>query len=164
MKNLVLISENKSQLIVHNQKADDIINLMNKGFFESKKYFPILKKFFYNANDTCEQVIIKIWKYAMKKLRYYKEPASKQVVRTVARVVNDKFVDCKGYSQFFACACAACGYPVWFKFASFKTYDKTPTHVYVIVQCKGKKIVLDGVTRKINYEAPFAYSITQKLN
>lgn len=164
MLHLQLISDNKQKLVVLNQKTDDIIDLMMKGYNDSKKYFPVLKKYFVSNGDTCQDIIIKIWKYAMNRFIYYKEPASKQVVRTVARVVQDRYVDCKGYAQFFACACAACGLKVAFKFTSYKDYDKTPTHVYTIVECKGKKIILDGVTKKINYEAPFYYYRLNKLN
>lgn len=150
---LALPIQGTKKRIVENQRATDIIRLMLVSEQESQKYFPALRKYFLCSDqlDTAH----KIFDYSQNHLIYDREPPENQNVKTVARVLHDKYNDCKGYSTFILCALRACGIPARFRFASYNFWDKTPTHVYVIAKIDGREYVMDGVIKRFDEEAAY---------
>jgi|GEM_PF-3781310 len=153
--NLALPIQGTKKRVVENQRATDIIRLMLVSEQESQKYFPALRKYFLCSDqlDTAH----KIFDYSQNHLIYDREPPENQNVKTVARVLHDKYNDCKGYSTFILCALRACGIPARFRFASYNFWDKTPTHVYVIAKIDGKDYVMDGVIKRFDEEAAYKH-------
>jgi len=153
--NLALPIQGTKKRIVENQRATDIIRLMLVSEQESQKYFPALRKYFL-CSDQLDNAH-KIFDYSQNHLIYDREPPENQNVKTVARVLHDKYNDCKGYSTFILCALRACGIPARFRFASYNFWDKTPTHVYVIAKIDGKDYVMDGVIKRFDEEAAYKH-------
>lgn len=153
--NLALPIQGTKKRVVENQRATDIIRLMLVSEQESQKYFPALRKYFL-CSDQLDNAH-KIFDYSQNYLIYDREPPENQNVKTVARVLHDKYNDCKGYSTFILCALRACGIPARFRFASYNFWDKTPTHVYVIAKIDGKDYVMDGVIKRFDEEAAYKH-------
>jgi hypothetical protein len=152
---LALPIQGTKKRIVENQRASDIIRLMLVSEQESQKFYPALAKYFRTSDQL--KTAHKIFDYSQRHFVYDREPAENQNVKTVARVLHDKYNDCKGYSTFILCALRACGIPARFRFASYNFWDKTPTHVYVIATIDGKDYVMDGVIKRFDDEAAYKY-------
>jgi Ni/Co efflux regulator RcnB len=152
---LALPIQGTKKRIVENQRATDIIRLMLISEQESQKYFPALRKYFLCSDQL--ETAKKIFEYSQNHLIYDREPPENQNVKTVARVLHDKYNDCKGFSTFILCALRACGIPARFRFASYNFWDKTPTHVYVIAKIDGSEYVMDGVIKRFNEEAAYKH-------
>lgn len=155
--------KNRVKKVSNNQTSDEIIDYLCIAVQDSAKDFPALRKQF-NSPDKLE-ALQSIFDYTQENFTYYKEPPSKQQVRTAGRVINDKIIDCKGFSTFIVCCCLACDIPANFKVASYNYFDHTPTHVYVVAFVNNKRVVLDGTLKKFDKEHPYknAFEVKPKI-
>lgn len=135
------------------QTTNDIIRLLLYAEADSRKYYSELRKKF--KCDSPMETAKKIYDFSKNHLSYYKEPPSKQDVRSVARVLHDRYVDCKGFSTFILCCLRACDIPARYRFASYNFWDKTPKHVYVIATIDGEDVPMDGTIRQFGHEAAY---------
>lgn len=150
----------REKKIVNRQNAGDIVKLLLICDYNSRPYKEILKKYFDEGDElkTCQ----KIWAWMKKNIQYRKEPPSRQTGKTIGRILNDKYGDCKAFATFCVACCKACDIPVNFRLASYKWNDKTPTHIYAVAKINGRQVVIDGVLNRFDYEAPYKYAYDVK--
>ena len=121
-----------------------------------KRFAPSLKAA--TQKETCNNV----WKFLKKNVRYKEDPPGEQWIKEPARVWADKVCDCKSYSVFAASCLYHLGLQPVFRFVSF-TRDKTPTHVYIIVNAGNKEIIIDCVLPGFNQEKPYTHKYDYEM-
>lgn len=136
---IVGMPEGKRETITRYQTANDIVNLCMRAVRDSMPYAGIIAKHFRKGNDvkkTCETV----WNWIKLNIIYIKEDNNAQSGKTVKRILNDGFGDCKHYSILAAAIFKAMGFNTY-----FRVVDQTGTfnHIYVIVKHKGETIIVD---------------------
>ena len=99
-----------------------------------------------------------IFDWVVVNIAYQQDSFGVQLVKTPARTYSDGFADCKSMAIFVASCLRNIGIKHYFRFVSFSTVSKEPTHVYIIaINEEGKEIVLDTVLKKFNQEAKYTY-------
>lgn len=141
-------------LIEENQDVDDIINLISYGHKRERDNYDAIADEFWMGNvyDTCEY----LWDWCKTNLGYKVQGIDLQSVRTPQRILKEGLGDCKHYALFIAGILDALtrqGMKIdWFyRFASYDPTDKTPGHVFVVVNDKGRSIWIDPVLQSFNY-------------
>lgn len=143
---------NKYNVVADKQTTIDIAKYMLIAEKDSRKHHSELKDFF-DTGDPLETAQ-NIHQYARENLVYKRESPRKQIVRTAARVMNDIYVDCKGYSTFILASLQACGINSYYILAGYERGSKTPTHVYCAANIDGKEVIVDGTINSFGSEAP----------
>lgn len=137
---------------------NDIISTIHKNYntavFQTKKIAPSLK----GANDV--ETAKNVWLFLKRKLKYKRDPEGKQMIKLPSRLLQptDRTADCKSYSLLAASLLANNGLKPTFRYASYKEYEKTPTHVYVTTKdSNGNEIIVDGCYRQFNDQKKYFY-------
>lgn len=132
----------------------DIIKEVLSYYGQSKNdldaFAPLLRGA--NTLQTCSN----IWHFVKKHIRYVEDAPGVQWIKTPARIWQDRFCDCKGYSIFIACCLHSLRIPASFRFVSFSKKIPDATHVYVVVKNGRHEIKLDCVLPSFNEEKPYA--------
>lgn len=154
-----------SRLIKQNQSVVDIQKNILLAEKDSRKNWSVLRQKFNKANKL--QVCCDVYNFTKKTIPYNREPAKKQSVKTINRILADSYKgiggDCKHYSTLIAGILGACGIPYCFKLVSY-TNDKNPTHVYIVAYLP-QPIILDCCADYINKENHYTYQyIIKPLN
>lgn len=104
-----------------------------------------------------------LFNFCKRYFTYVEESGDNQTTRSPAAIVstaNSWGVDCKHYAGFIAGvldALGRLGYPVhWFyRFVSYKPFDDTPTHVFVVaVDAQGNETYVDPVFDSLDNREP----------
>jgi len=106
-----------------------------------------------NVYNTCRR----IWDFLKSNIKYKIDPSGDQYIQTPAYTWYRKRGDCKSYSIFISSMLKNLGITHRFRFVSFKTADKTITHVYIVVPDKGKTIIMDVVMPGFDREQPYIF-------
>lgn len=137
-----------------NAVTADIISEVLSYYDQSKNdlraFAPLLKGT--STLHTCSN----IWHFVKKHIRYKEDEPGVQWIKTPARIWQDRFCDCKGYSIFIGCLLHSLNIPATFRFVSFSKKYPDATHVYVVVKQPGNEIKLDCVLPAFNVEKPYA--------
>lgn len=152
--------KNREKKIVDRQRTADIMRLLLECEYESRMYNSVLKKQFCHSDPM--KTTQAIFDYMKKNIVYIKESEKKQTGKTIGRIISDGFGDCKAFATFAICALKACGINANFRLASYKKFDKTPTHIYAVATIHGKKVVVDGTLSRLDLEAPYQYAYDVK--
>lgn len=110
---------------------------------------------------TVKETAHNVWRFLKSHVTYSRDPSEKQMIRLPGRFVSDKTGDCKSYSLFAASVLANLGIPVAFRYASYRDYSKTPTHVYVVLP--KHNLIVDGVYNTFNAEKKYSSQITHPM-
>lgn len=159
---LIPRADNKNLPIIPNGSTQDIVNEVLGVYGLSKSDLVDFAKVL--RGDTIEDTCSNIWHFIKKNIRYKEDPAGVQWIKTPARIWQDKVCDCKGYSIFTACLLYALDIKGSFRFVGYERFEKSVTHVYVVVPGK-KNIVIDCVLDRFDTEKKYAhkkdYAMTQ---
>lgn len=97
-----------------------------------------------------------VWRWLRENITYQRDPVQMQMIRLPGRLIADRVGDCKSYSLLAASVLKNLGYPVMFRYTSYKIGDPTKTHIYVVTFDKNSTpIVVDGTLKKFNIEPPY---------
>lgn len=148
--------------VVHDHDTNDIMQLLissdHKYNYQVEKFSDTLKK-----EDPKNQLYY-IWKYLRDNVVYTPDKSIKQQLKSPARLIHDGSGDCKSYSLFIGSVLRNLNIPYAYRFVSFKNYDETPTHVYVVAYPgTNKEIILDAVLDRFNYEKPYNFKKDKKM-
>jgi hypothetical protein len=156
----------RSVIIEKDQNVADIISLMT---FVHKKNVATYDKIglsFWTGDiyETCGN----LWKFCKNNIAYDIETDKKQTVRTPQRILSERSGDCKHYASFIGGCLGAierAGYPVsWcYRFASYKIFDATPGHVFVVVFDQGEEIWIDPVLDHFDEHRMYVNAIDKKI-
>lgn len=157
----------KKILIKKNQNVSDIIEAI---ILAHKKHIDEYKKIcLYFLGKTKRETAKNIWNFLKKNVPYKEEPETRQTIKSPAAIIitgiyNTEYNDCKNYSLFAAGILQGLnelGYkiPYSFRFASYNIFDKTPGHVFVVVNPgTNKEIWIDPVLKEFDYKKQYQYA------
>ena len=118
----------------------------------TKKFAPYLKG--KDVLETCHN----IWEFVKTQIPYKLDPEGYQFIKSPGKLWTDKSGDCKSFSIFCASILKNLGINYGYRFASYKSDDPTPTHVYVYVPFKYGEIIVDAVwTGPFNTQKTFQH-------
>ena len=148
--------------LVDEQNTGDIINAITTAH---KKYRPEYKKIAgYFRGSNAKQTGQNIFNFLKNNVRYVIEPNDKQTVKSPAAIIAEKEGDCKHYSSWAGGILDQLNIPFSYRFASYKMFDKTPQHVFVVINPGTKnEIWLDPVLSSYDYKKPYTYAKDKQM-
>ena len=144
---------NDSIVIEDKQDVPDIITeVINAHKYFATDYDGIT--FFFDQDDvydTCKM----LFDFCKQNIAYEIETEDNQTTKSPAAILEQGYGDCKHYSGFIAGVLSAlqrCGRQInWcYRFASYRLFDSTPQHVFVVVKDKGQEIWIDPVLKSFD--------------
>jgi hypothetical protein len=145
-------------LIAKNQSTGDIIEAILSAHKQYKSEYKKIAKHFYKGNvqDTAKS----IFNFLKENVNYVIEPSDFQSVKSPTSIIRDGFCDCKCYALFIGGICDALSIPFTYRFSSYKSSDKTPQHIFVVIYPNTKnEIWIDPVLSSFNERKQYKYKI-----
>ena len=144
------------------QSTGDIIAAITKAH---KQYRPEYKKIaLYFKGSSPRQTGQKIYDFLKSNVQYVIEPANKQTVKSPSAILAEGDGDCKHYSTFAGGVLEQLGIPFSYRFASYRMFDETPQHVFVVINPGTQnEIWLDPVLNSYDYKKPYTYAKDKKM-
>jgi hypothetical protein len=163
---------NRRSVVAYSQNVGDIITGMLSTHNRYKKdYDNICMQF---NGHTLHSIGKKLYDFLLKNTYYIVEPDSYQTLRSPAAILElgskkNIGLDCKSYSLFIGGVLDALQrktgrYINWcYRFASYKPFEKTPHHVFVVINPDSKnEIWIDCCIDQFNYHKPYTYKTDRK--
>jgi hypothetical protein len=162
----------KEVLLKESQSTTDIIKQIENAHDLYKNEYDKISDQFWKGNvvDSCKF----IFDFLKKNVRYRIEPDSRQSVKSPAAIIAtgrsvNGYNDCKHYSLFFAGLLDSWrrkGKNIdWaFRFANYKLFNKSPHHVFVVVNPKKNEIWCDAVLEAFNQKKSYRNAIDKNIN
>jgi len=175
MKELILNSlqpfRHISNVLVYNQGIGDIISgilLTHRKY--AGEYDKISQKFW---KGSARQTAKCVYDFLKSNTHYIIEPDNKQTLRSPSAILylgSDKQtgLDCKSYSLFIGGVLDSlrrAGYAInwYYRFASYRPYDKLPHHVFVVLNPgTANEIFVDPVLSSFNYKKQYFHFLDKK--
>lgn len=148
-----------------NQTVPDIINEVLEAHQEFALYYDKISSFFYSPD--LDKVCNNIYSFLKKNIKYKEETESDQTTALPTGILTRRQGDCKHYSGFSAGildSLKRMGHDInWcYRFASYRMFDKTPHHVFVVVN-PGKDEIWIDPTPGANSLTPI-WQMDKKIN
>ena len=154
--------QNRNDMLVAEQSTGDIIDAILTAHRQHAQDYSRISSFF-NAGSK-KEVGRKIFNFLKNNVRYVIEPGSRQTVKSPAAILATGFGDCKHYSLFAGGILQSLGIPFAYRFASYKTFDKQPGHVFVVINPgTSSEIWIDPVLSQFDYKKPYKYATDRKM-
>lgn len=158
---------NHRKVLVEDQNVKDIIQgILSTHQKYKSEYDKICMKF---AAGSPYQIGFKIWKFLKDNVPYKIEPDHEQTLRSPAAIVGSlKGADCKSYSLWAAGVIDALNrkgikIPWCFRFSSYRMWDKTPQHVFVVLYPDTQKeIWIDAVLPEYNQKKEYQFKVDKQ--
>jgi hypothetical protein len=152
----------KADKIVEEQTTGDIIEAILKAHREHAGDYAKISSFF--SGGSKKDVARRIYNFLRKNVKYRIESSNRQTVTSPASLLAIGRGDCKHYSLFAAGILQNLGIPFSFRFASYKTFDRQPQHVFVVIDPgTDREIYIDPVISSFDYKKPYTYAIDKKM-
>jgi len=144
------------------QSTGDIIAAITKAH---KQYRPEYKKIaLYFKGSSPRQTGQKIYDFLKSNVQYVIEPANKQTVKSPSAILAEGDGDCKHFSTFAGGVLEQLGIPFSYRFASYRMFDETPQHVFVVINPGTQnEIWLDPVLNSYDYKKPYTYAKDKRM-
>lgn len=161
-----MVADGHTRIVKRNGTTSDIASLV---IDEYNRSFSQVNELAHKLQGTDKMATCRnIFDYIVSHVAYKQDPPGVQWVKTPARLVHDKFGDCKSMA-IFAASCLRClDIEHCFRFVGF-THSKDVTHVYVAVpDGNGGEITIDPVTgydgnrKQFNDEVTYTTKIDMK--
>jgi hypothetical protein len=141
----------KREIIVGNQDTTDIIDALIKNHYKYASEYDKIYRYF--EGGSVEETMYNVWQFLKDDFNYTIEPEKMQILRSPAAILASNIVgiDCKGYSTFINGLADAFRrntgkkFDVYYRFASYDPFDKTPQHVFAVINENGNEIWVDPV-------------------
>jgi len=160
----------KKDVIVYNQDTTDIIDGLLKNHQKYESEYDKIYRYFVEDDNT-DQTAYNVWCFLKDDLNYVIEPEKMQVLRSPAAILSDKNgIDCKGYATFAAGVMSAWKrnankkYDVYYRFASYDAFDKTPQHVFVVIKEGKNEYWIDPVLDEYDQKKQPYFFKDKKVN
>ena len=148
--------------IVEDQSTGDIISAITKSHEKYKPEYKKIALFFKGSNP--KQTGKKLFDFLKTNVRYIIEPGDKQTVKSPAAILAQGHGDCKHYSLFAGGVLQQLGIPFAYRFASYKTFDPQPGHVFVVINPgTSNEIWIDPVLSTYDYKKPYTYAKDKRM-
>lgn len=145
------------------QTAGDIINAISKAHKQYRSEYKKIAPYF--KGSTPKQTGQKIFNFLKANVKYKIEPADKQTVKSPAAILAEGDGDCKHYASWAGGVLEQLNIPFAYRFSSYRMFDKTPQHVFVVINpgTGSNEIWLDPVLSTYNYKKPYTYAKDKKM-
>jgi hypothetical protein len=164
--------QGKKYLIKKNQSVNDIIQAITEAHEKHRSEYKKIAREFLGRNKR--ETARNIWNFLKKNVPYKEESEENQTIKSPAAILvtalyNTEFNDCKNYSLFAAGILQGLNdlgfkIPYSFRFASYNIFDKTPGHVFVVVDPGTKnEIWIDPVLKSFDFKKKYEYSKDKKM-
>jgi hypothetical protein len=147
----------RSKLVTDWQNTNDIISALKAQHIENRQYAKIIAPYFCAENER--ETARNIFNFLKREIRYQVEPAEKQTVKSLPRLLADGYGDCKHYTNFSNSILEACGYKPIYRFAGYS--DKGLSHTYTYLP--NSNTVLDAVLSSFDTEKTPKYKKDMSL-
>ena len=148
--------------IVEDQSTGDIISAITNSHEKYKPEYKKIALFFKGSNP--KQTGKKLFDFLKNNVRYVIEPGDRQTVKSPAAILAQGHGDCKHYSLFSGGVLQQLGIPFAYRFASYKTFDPQPGHVFVVINPgTSNEIWIDPVLSTFDYKKPYTYAKDKKM-
>jgi hypothetical protein len=146
-----------SSLVTDWQNTNDIISALKAQHIDNRQYANKIAPYFCAENER--ETARNIFNFLKREIRYQVEPAEKQTVKSMPRLLADGYGDCKHYTNFANSILEACGYKPVYRFAGYS--DKGLTHTYTYLP--NSNTVLDAVLSSFDTEKTPKYKKDMSL-
>ncbi len=148
--------------IVEDQSTGDIISAITTSHEKYKPEYKKIALFFKGSNP--KQTGKKLFDFLKNNVRYIIEPGDKQTVKSPAAILAQGHGDCKHYSLFAGGVLQQLGVPFAYRFASYKTFDPQPGHVFVVINPgTSNEIWVDPVLTSFDYKKPYTHAKDKRM-
>jgi hypothetical protein len=145
-----------NKIIYSNGNNDDIQQALKNATPKAVEMVRSIAPYF--KRSSAYQTGEAIHSFIRKNLSYRKDPSGFQQIKLPNRYLTESG-DCKSKSLFVFSILKALGYNPAYKLANYDaTKGNIPSHVYIILNDKGKKITIDGTYQYYNKEPKTFYS------
>lgn len=143
--------------IVEDQSTGDIISAITKAHYEYQPEYKKIALFFKGSNP--KQTGKKLFDFLKGNVKYIIEPGDKQTVKSPAAILAQGHGDCKHYSLFSGGVLQQLRIPFAYRFASYKTFDRQPGHVFVVINPgTSQEMWVDPVLHSFDHKKPYTYA------
>lgn len=154
--------QGRADKIVEEQTTGDIIEAILKAHREHASDYAKISSFF--AGGSKRDVARRIYNFLRKNVKYRIESSNRQTVTSPSSLLALGRGDCKHYSLFSAGILQNLGIPFAFRFSSYKTFDRQPQHVFVVIDPgTDREIWIDPVMSTFYANKPYTYAIDKKM-
>jgi hypothetical protein len=154
-------------LVTEDQGANDIIKRMA---LKHKKCAPEYDAICFEFSDgSINQICERLFDFCKSNIYYSEESIDVQSISAPQTILARGHCDCKGYALFIAGVLDGlkrAGHDInWcFRFASYKIFDETPGHVFVVVDPGTiSEIWVDPVLKRFNDHKDYCHHIDRKV-
>lgn len=151
-----------TETVKRNAKLEDTIEFLPKAMrrvvCQTEKIAPLV------LGDTLEDTCYNIWRRLYRAIRYQKDDAGKEQIRSPRCTWWGRRGDCDDFSVFVSSILCNLGIPHLFRIAMY-TEENGYQHIYpVAIAPNGREIVIDCVLNKFNKEVPFIKKIDKEMD
>ncbi|MCB0707434.1 MAG: transglutaminase domain-containing protein [Saprospiraceae bacterium] len=154
---LIRPTTNRQKTIYRNGDTDDIIDVILQADKLSAEFTQDLAPTL--RGSTTEKTLHSVWAFVKENIRYKRDKAGHERIKSPGKLWLDKSGDCKSFSVFIASVLQNLGIPYKYRFGYYPTgssgYEKDVNHVFVVAYANGREYILDAVLDKFNYQEPF---------
>lgn len=151
----------RKDLLVYDQSTGDIIQAILDADQKYSDQYKNISSYFKGYND--EETGRKIFDFLKRHIKYIVESEDQQLVKSPAAILHTGVSDCKCYSLFGSGILKQLGVNYCFRFASYRSNDKNPGHVFIVINPgTNNEIWLDPVLSYYNYKKAYCYKIDKK--
>lgn len=150
------------QKLVADQSTNDIIKAIEQAHYQHSNEYKKIAQYFKGSTDR--QTAQNIFNFLKENIVYKIEPGNRQTVKSPAALLAHGYGDCKHYSKFIAGILQQLQIPFVYRFASYKYGEKTPGHVFVVMNPGKNEIWIDPVLPSLDYRKNYYYKIDKKMS
>lgn len=158
----------EERTLVASQDTEDIIRGIDRWHRQYGHQYDAVSSFF--AGRTARETGDRIFRFLKRYVEYRIETDARQTLKTPAAILATGHGDCKHYALFAGGvldSLARTGQqriPWSFRFASYRWYDETPQHVFVVLfPGTSREIWLDPVLARYDQKKPYTHATDTKM-
>ena len=152
------------RVIVGAQDTRDIMDGIEQWHGKYKKEYDKISGLF--VGETSRKTAANLFNFLKGNVEYRIETEAKQTLKSPAAIIAQGYGDCKHYSLFIAGVIDSINrnylkrIPWTYRFASYKLFDETPQHVFVVINPgTNKEIWVDPVLSRLDQKKPYTNAI-----
>jgi hypothetical protein len=155
--------KNRNEILKNDQSTTDIINEILKAHdFYLGDYLKICS-YFKGINDI--QTAKNCFNFLKKNIIYVIDSGENQIIKSPGAIIATGKADCKCYSLFTGGILSALNIPFCYRFSSYQQNNKTPGHVFIVMNPGTKKeIWIDPVLNSFNQKKQYTYKTDRMIN
>ena len=160
--------QGRDETIVASQDTGDIMQGMARWHKEYGRQYDAVSSFF--LGKTPRETAANVFDFLKKNVTYQIDTDERQTLKTPAAILATGHGDCKHYALFAGgifdslTKTGQQRIPWAFRFASYRWYDETPQHVFVVIYPgTSREIWVDPVLGRFDQKKPYQHASDHKM-